>query len=230
MRYAAKDLLLTIPATTKRPSSGTNATSIPMRRTARGTTEQPIPEKWTSLQTFYFGAACITRWWMINSKLTPPNCCGLLRRITKIGSIPSSRKQKIIRQLKCGASKMRCRNYSRLLNQVKSLEISRPAVVGSYSSHSDDLSDGQVEIIGGLLQSVKDSIDIRSGLEPIQRVRVAKSLSNELNKLKQNGFLVFAAPENQRLEGGIGEPVAVVMLHLSVIRESDANIVQKYSP
>lgn len=101
---------------------------------------------------------------------------------------------------------------------------------GSYQSHSDDLSDDEVEIVGGFLQSLKDWIDMGSDLEPIDKVRAAKSLSDELDELKHNGFLVFAAQEKQRLEGGIGAPSAFVVLHVSVVRENDANIVRSESP
>ena len=100
---------------------------------------------------------------------------------------------------------------------------------GSYQNHSNDLSDNEVEIVGGFLQSLKDWVDMGSDLEPIDKVRAAKSLSDELNELKRNGFLVFAAQEKQRLEGGIGAPSAFVVLHVSVVRENDANIVRPES-
>lgn len=101
---------------------------------------------------------------------------------------------------------------------------------GSYTNYSDDLSDGEVEIVGGFMQNIKDFIDIGSDLQPIDTVRVAKSFSDELNNLKEKGFLVFAASENQRLEGGIGAPLPIVFLHVSVVRESDASIIRHESP
>lgn len=100
---------------------------------------------------------------------------------------------------------------------------------GSYQNHSDDLSDDEVEIVGGFLQSLKDWIDIASDLEPIDRVRAINSLNTELKDLKGHGFLVFAAREKQRLEGGIGLPSDFFALHVSVIRENDANIVHPSS-
>lgn len=103
---------------------------------------------------------------------------------------------------------------------------------GSYQNHSDDLSDEEVEIVGGFLQNMKDWVDRASGLEPIEKVRATKSLTdelnelNELNELKRSGFLVFAAREKQRLEGGVGAPSDFVVLHVSVVRENDANIIR----
>lgn len=100
---------------------------------------------------------------------------------------------------------------------------------GSYQNHSDDLSDDEVEIVGGFLQSLKDWVDIASDLEPIDKVRAAKSLADELIELKRRGFLVFAAQEKQRLEGGIGGPSDFIVLHVSVVRENDNNIVRPKS-
>lgn len=97
---------------------------------------------------------------------------------------------------------------------------------GSYQNHSDDLSDEEVEIVGGFLQNMKDWVDCAGDLEPIEKVRATKSLTDELNELKRCGFLVFAAREKQRLEGGVGAPSDFVVLHVSVIRETDANIIR----
>lgn len=93
---------------------------------------------------------------------------------------------------------------------------------GSYQNHSDDLSDEEVEIVGGFLQNLKDWVDIAS--EPLDQVRAVKSLTDELNELKRCGFLVFVAREKQRLEGGVGGPTDWVVLHVSVVRKNDANI------
>ena len=97
---------------------------------------------------------------------------------------------------------------------------------GSYQSHSDDLSDDEVEIVGGFLQSLKDWVDISGDLEPIDKVRAAKSLGDELDEIHRRGFLVFAAKEKQRLEGGVVAPSDFFVLHVSVVRENDTNIVR----
>ena len=97
---------------------------------------------------------------------------------------------------------------------------------GSYQNHSDDLSDEEVEIVGGFLQNLKDWVDCASDLEPIEKVRATKSLTDELNELKRCGFFVFAAREKQRLEGGVGAPSDFLVLHVSIIRENDTNIIR----
>ena len=100
---------------------------------------------------------------------------------------------------------------------------------GSYQTHSENLNDDEVEVVGGFLQNLKDWVDISSDLEPIERVRATKSLGDELAELKHRGFLVFAAKEKQRLEGGIGAPSDFFVLHVAVAREGDPNIARPES-
>ncbi len=95
---------------------------------------------------------------------------------------------------------------------------------GSYLNHDDNLNDAEVEIVGSFLQNIKDWIDIAVDLEPIDRVRATKSLNDEMNDLKSKGFLVFAAKEKQRLEGGVGEPSDFFALHVTVARATDPKI------
>ena len=97
---------------------------------------------------------------------------------------------------------------------------------GSYQDHNDDLNDEEVEIVGGFLQNLKDWVDIAGDLEPIEKVRAKKSLGDELEDLRSKGFLVFAAKERQRLEGGKGEPSDFFVLHVTVTRENDPNIIR----
>ncbi len=95
---------------------------------------------------------------------------------------------------------------------------------GTYQDHSDDLNDDEVDIVGGFLQSLRDWVDIASDLEPIDQVRAKKSIGDELESLRSSGFLVFAAKERQRLEGGMLGPSDFFVLHLAVVREDDPNI------
>lgn len=97
---------------------------------------------------------------------------------------------------------------------------------GSYQDHDDDLTDEEVEIVGGFLQNLSDWVDMADDLEPIDKVRAKKSLSDELEFLRSKGFLVFAAKERQRIEGGIGCPSNFFVLHVTVARENSPNIVR----
>lgn len=96
---------------------------------------------------------------------------------------------------------------------------------GSYPHHSDNLSDEEIEIVGGFLQSVKDWADIGDDLEPVEKLRAGKTIADEMAILHENGFKVFAAREKQQLRGGISSPSNFYVFHLAVVRECDVNIV-----
>lgn len=101
---------------------------------------------------------------------------------------------------------------------------------GSYTDHSDDLDDEETELVGGFIQNLTDWADISVGLEPIERIRAAKTLDEEIKALNGRGFIVFAATENQRIEGGISSPSTFRVLHLSVNRTSDPGVTEKENP
>lgn len=95
----------------------------------------------------------------------------------------------------------------------------------SYPDYSDDLNDEETDLVGGFIQNVSDWADLAVGFEPIERIRAAKLLDEEIKALHEHGFLVFAALENQRMEGGISSPSTFRVLHLTVKRKSDSGIV-----
>lgn len=96
---------------------------------------------------------------------------------------------------------------------------------GAYHDYSDDLDEHEVDLVGGFIQNITDWGDIGYGLDPIERIRAAKSIDDEIMELKARGFMVFAARERQRMEGGISPPSSFYVLHLSVRRRSDSGIV-----
>jgi hypothetical protein len=95
----------------------------------------------------------------------------------------------------------------------------------SYQDYSDDLDDEETDLVGGFIQNVSDWAELAVGFEPMERIRAAKSLDEEIKTLHERGFIVFAAVENQRLEGGIGAPSTFRALHLTVKRKSDPGVV-----
>lgn len=97
---------------------------------------------------------------------------------------------------------------------------------GSYMDYSQDLNEDESELVGGFLQNMKDWVDASTDLEPLDRVRASKSLREEVETLREAGFLVFAAKERQMLEGGVGIPSDFFVLHISVVRCDDPNIVR----
>ncbi|MBV7469319.1 HNH endonuclease signature motif containing protein [Aeromonas sp. sif0611] len=96
---------------------------------------------------------------------------------------------------------------------------------GTYSDYSDNLNDEEVDLVGGFIQNISDWGDIASELEPIERIRAAKQLDEEIQELSSKGFFVFAATEKQRMEGGINPPSTFLVLHLSIKRCTDPEVV-----
>lgn len=93
---------------------------------------------------------------------------------------------------------------------------------GNYPYHSDDLSDEEIDLVGGFMQNVKDWADLGADLEPIEKLRAGKALTDEIQELRQSGFRVFGVRERQQLRGGINAPSNFFVFHLAVIRESEA--------
>lgn len=96
---------------------------------------------------------------------------------------------------------------------------------GSYQDYSEDLNDEETEFVGGFFQDVSDWTDLTAGFEPLEKMNAAKSIDDLIKRLNEQGFKVFAATEDQRLEGGINKPSTFRVLHLSVKRTTDPDIV-----
>ena len=96
---------------------------------------------------------------------------------------------------------------------------------GNYFYHSTDLSDAEVELVGQFAQNVKDWADLVSALEPIEKLRAVKALSDDMTELSQAGFRIFGACEKQQLRGGISSSKDFFVFHLSIARENDPSIV-----
>ena len=73
---------------------------------------------------------------------------------------------------------------------------------------------------------VESAID----LEPLDRLRAAKTLNAEMEELAHHGFLVFTAKERQRVEGGVGAPSDFFVFHVAVARRNDPNIIFPNEP
>jgi len=96
---------------------------------------------------------------------------------------------------------------------------------GAYNDYSDDLDEAETDLVGGFIQDVSDWADLVDGLEPIERIRAAKAIGEGMNELKANGFMVFAAREKQKMQGGVYASSNFFVLHLSVKRVNDPNVV-----
>lgn len=94
----------------------------------------------------------------------------------------------------------------------------------AYNDYSDDLDDAETDLVGGFIQDISDWTDLGVGMEPSERIRAAKSIDEGIKLLSNNGFLVFAARERQRMEGGVDAPSNFHVLHLSVKRGNDSGV------
>lgn len=95
----------------------------------------------------------------------------------------------------------------------------------SYQDYDDDLNDEETDLVGGFIQNISDCIDVLMDFEPLARIQTAKFIDNEIKLLNERAFIVFAAVEEQIIEGGISSPSAFRVLHLAVKRISDPGIV-----
>ncbi len=108
-----------------------------------------------------------------------------------------------------------------LIRSGKELLDMAMACHGAYHDYSEDLDAEETELVGGFIQNISDWADLGDGLEPIDRIRAAKSIGDAIKELDSMGFMVFAARERQRMEGGISPPSAFYVLHLSVRRKCE---------
>ncbi|SLM18726.1 conserved hypothetical protein [uncultured spirochete] len=93
-----------------------------------------------------------------------------------------------------------------------------------YHDFPDNLSTEEAELIGSFLQNVTDWADLSDAIEPIDKVRAVKSISDNLDRLQDYGFLVFVAVEEQEIEGGIGPSSIWNALHLTIVQDDDPRI------
>lgn len=116
------------------------------------------------------------------------------------------------------------KHLTRVVSGHDLFNVSSPCS-GYYPYYNHDLDDEEIGLVGGFIQNIKDWKDLYDDLETIEQMRAAKDITDEIANLHDNGFLVFAAIEKQRTEGGKSMPSDWHMLHLSVVRKTDPNIV-----
>lgn len=97
-------------------------------------------------------------------------------------------------------------------------------LAGLYKYYPEDLSDDEIDLVGGFFQDVMDWNDIYDELPATNQMRAQKAVTDLIAELEDRGLLVFADTEMQRVEGTRLGTSNWTMLHLSVVRESDPNI------
>lgn len=77
------------------------------------------------------------------------------------------------------------KHLGRVTNGYEFFRLASPCS-GMYPYSDEDLDDQEIELVGGFIQNVKDWKDIYDDLEPIQQMRAAKSITDEISELKEN--------------------------------------------
>jgi hypothetical protein len=92
----------------------------------------------------------------------------------------------------------------------------------AYYDYDDLSSDGIEDLVANFYQNLQDWVDV--GIDEIgQRIEAEKILTKQIQELKDSGYWVFGAREQQILEGGSGQDKGWPVLHLRIIRkDSDA--------
>jgi hypothetical protein len=93
-----------------------------------------------------------------------------------------------------------------------------------YQHHESVLNDSEIEAVGSFLQEFKDWMELGID-EPLECLRIKKRIDDMIKGLEAVGFFVLANVENQILEGGTESPADWRVLHLSVLRNTDPNII-----
>jgi hypothetical protein len=94
-----------------------------------------------------------------------------------------------------------------------------------YNDYSDDLTDEEVDAVSGFIQNVKDWAELAREMEPSQRINASRDLDKEIKALRQFNIFAFAAVEKQKIVGGIGGESSFPVLHLSVNKANDSNVI-----
>ena len=94
-----------------------------------------------------------------------------------------------------------------------------------YNDYSDNLTDAELDVVSDFIQNVKDWAELAEEMEPIQRINASRDLDKEINALRQLNIFAFAAVEKQKMVGGIGGELSFHVLHLSVNKANDSNVV-----
>jgi len=91
-------------------------------------------------------------------------------------------------------------------------------------NHDDPKTEGEMELISRVLQSIHDWGQIWSDLDVGDRVKSSFNLTQLIDELKENGFWVFALRTNEECFGVSGAKFAVA--NIFIMRSSSPKIIK----
>lgn len=112
-----------------------------------------------------------------------------------------------------------------VINSGKEMFSLAAGAYAFYNDYSDNLTDEELDLVSGFIQNVKDWAELAQEMEPIQKINASRDLDKEIKELRQLNIFTFAAVEKQKIVGGIGGEIPFPVLHLSVSKANDSNVV-----
>jgi hypothetical protein len=101
----------------------------------------------------------------------------------------------------------------------------------SSLDHEDLLTQEEVDLVGGFLQSVFDTSEMWGEFEPAWRTQATFDLGQQLTALRDHGWRVFAARSTGSLVGGtLDSPTTWVTAYVHVVRTNSPAIVSIPTP
>jgi len=93
-----------------------------------------------------------------------------------------------------------------------------------FPKYCDGLDDEETEVIGTFFQNVSDYADLYSEIGVLEQMRAAKDLENDIQKIQNLGFRIFAVKERQMIEGGGSAHTGWNVAHILITRNNDIRI------
>jgi hypothetical protein len=101
----------------------------------------------------------------------------------------------------------------------------------SSLDHEDLLTQEEVDLVGGFLQSLFDTAEMWDEFEPAWRTQITFDLGQQLKALRDHGWRIFAARSTGSLVGGVlDSPTTWVTAYVHVVRKDSSAIVSIPTP
>lgn len=125
-------------------------------------------------------------------------------------------------------------NLLRLLGDWRTARKATLRQLGAEESsldHEDLLTQEEVDLVGGFLQSLFDTAEMWDEFEPAWRTQITFDLGQQLKALRDHGWRIFAARSTGSLVGGVlDSPTTWVTAYVHVVRKDSSAIVSIPTP
>ncbi len=94
----------------------------------------------------------------------------------------------------------------------------------AHHGHPEPRSAEETELIGQFFQNTSDCIDIWGDIGPGGRIEAAFSMSEDITRLREAGFVVYAGTRHHVVEGGVKAPAPWPVAYIVIYRSDDEAI------